>query len=89
MYSFIQEYLLHVIVICFFNALIFFVYIAVNLRFLISTYLAYCKICEADKKTASLFSKEFDCNLCDNCISDHNNFKLTRNHEMELLKLTE
>ena len=38
---------------------------------------------------ASLFCKECDCNLCDNCISDHNDFKLTRNHEMELLKLTE
>ena len=32
--------------------------------------------------------KECDCNLCDSCINDHNNFKLTRNHEMLLLKLT-
>ena len=50
----------------------------------------YCKLCEPDeKKPASLFCKECDCNLCDSCINDHNNFKLTRNHEMLLLKSTE
>ena len=47
----------------------------------------YCKLCEPDeKKPASLFCKECDCNLCDSCINDHNNFKLTCNHEMLLLK---
>ena len=33
--------------------------------------------------------KECDCSLCDSCINDHNNFKLTLNHEMLLLKSTE
>ena len=38
----------------------------------------YCKLCEPDEK---------NCNLCDSCI--HNNFKLTCNHEMLLLKSAE
>ena len=37
----------------------------------------------------TVFCKECDCNLCDSCINDHNNFKLTLNHEMLLLKSTE
>ena len=37
----------------------------------------------------SLFCKECDCNLCNSCNNDHSNFKLTRNHEMLLLKSTE
>ena len=40
---------------------------------------------EPCKLFVSLMKK--NCNLCDSCI--HNNFKLTRNHEMLLLKSTE
>ena len=53
-------------------------------------YLIYSKFTKEYLLQALYFAKNVnvtaDWILCDNCISDHNNFKLTCNHELLLLK---
>ena len=49
-------------------------------------YLIYSKFTKEYLLQALYFAKNVQCDwiLCDNCISDHNNFRLTCNHELLL-----